>query len=96
MPGVVRLGDICTGHGCYPPRSNVGASGNVFCDGIGVHRQGDPWDQHSCGVCSSHGGQLAAGSPNVYVNGVQCGRIGDPVTCGSSAATGSSGVYCNG
>ena len=51
MPGVVRLGDICTGHGCFPPRSNVSASGNVIVNGLGAHRVGDNWASHCCVTC---------------------------------------------
>ena len=47
MPGVARLGDSCTGHGCWPGRPNCGASGDVFCNGRGVHRQGDPYVPHA-------------------------------------------------
>jgi len=32
----------------------------------------------------------------VYVNGLQMGRIGDPVACGSTVAEGSSNVFCGG
>ena len=46
MPAVVRLGDICTGHGCWPPRQNIEASQNVFVNGRGVHRLGDAWAVH--------------------------------------------------
>ena len=41
MPGIVRLGDICTGHGCWPPRANSSASTDVFVNSRGVHRLGD-------------------------------------------------------
>ena len=92
MPAVARLGDPGTGHGCFPPRTNVGASGNVFVNGMGVHRQGDPWDSHCCGpVC--HAGSLAGGSGTVFANGMPVGRIGDPVDCGSSVAAGSGNVF---
>ena len=92
MPGVCRLGDICTGHGCYPPRPNVQASPTVFVNGIAVHRQSDTWATHSCSSC--HGGVLARGCHTVFVNGLEMGRIGDPVSCGSHVAMGSSDVFC--
>ena len=76
MPGVSRLGDVCTGHGCFPSRPSTGASPNVFVNGIPVHRQGDSWAPHCCVTC--HGSVLAAGSPNVFVNGMEIARIGDP------------------
>jgi len=94
MAAVTRLGDICTGHGCWPPRPNVEASADVFANGIGVHRQGDAWMPHTCPeIPETHAGSLAAGSSAVYANGKQVGRIGDPVSCGSAVATGSPNVF---
>ena len=95
MPAVTRLGDNCTGHGCWPPRPNNQASPNVFVNGIAVHRQGDGWAVHCCGP-ACHAGNLAAGSATVYVNGKQCGRVGDSVNCGSTVAEGSPNVFAGG
>ena len=39
MPGVARKGDICTGHGCWPSRSSIEGSPDVFVNGIPWHRQ---------------------------------------------------------
>ncbi|MBR1602594.1 MAG: PAAR domain-containing protein [Synergistaceae bacterium] len=39
---------------------------------------------------------MAAGSGSVYINGKQAGRIGDPVACGSTVATGSGNVFIGG
>ena len=96
MPAVSRLGDNDTGHDSCPPRPSNGASPNVFCNGIAVHRQGDSWASHGCPDHPPHGATTSSGSPNVYVNGVQISRIGDPVSCGSSIAEGSPNVFCNG
>lgn len=93
MPAVSRLGDICSGHGCFPPRPSVEGSSNVFCNGIPVHRQGDAWSTHCCGT-PCHDGVLAQGSSTVFVNGKQCSRISDPVSCGSAIAQGSPNVFC--
>ncbi|MDR3280933.1 MAG: PAAR domain-containing protein [Synergistaceae bacterium] len=87
-----RLGDICTGHGCWPPRPNDQASPNVFVNGRGWHRQGDHWETHCCPPC--HDSTLASGSPTVFVNGKEAGRVGDPVACGSLVASGSPNVFC--
>lgn len=95
MPAVTRLGDKCTGHGCFPPRPSTGASPNVYVNGIAVHRQSDPWASHCCPP-PCHGSTLAAGSGTVFVNGLQCGRIGDPVACGSAVAAGSGNVFAGG
>jgi uncharacterized Zn-binding protein involved in type VI secretion len=95
MPAVTRLGDLCTGHGCFPPRASTGGSANVYVNGIPVHRKGDSWATHCCGP-SCHGSSLAAGSSSVFVNGLQLGRIGDPVACGSAVAVGSGDVFAGG
>lgn len=95
IPPVTRLGDYCTGHGCWPPRPSSGASPNVFCNSIPVHRDTDSWAPHTCPLIpETHASVLAAGSPTVFANGLQVGRIGDPVACGSSVATGSGNVFC--
>lgn len=93
MPAVTRLGDMCTGHGAFPPRPSTSGSGNVFVNGIPVHRKGDSWASHCNSRPSCHGGTLASGSSTVFANGKDIGRIGDPVDCGSSVATGSSNVF---
>lgn len=92
MPAVTRLGDVCTGHDCYPPRVNDEASENVFVNGIGVHREGDHWVEHTCGD-NTHDGTLETGSSTVFVNGVPAARIGDPISCGSLSAQGSPSVF---
>lgn len=90
--GAARLNDRCTGHGCFSSRINVAASNDVFVNDRGSHRQGDAWKTHRC-FLSSHAGVLAKGSPTVFVNDKQMGRIGDSVSCGSRVMTGSSDVF---
>ncbi|MFK4072731.1 PAAR domain-containing protein [Ectopseudomonas khazarica] len=97
MPAVSRLGDNCTGHGCWPPRPSTGASPNVRVNGIAAHRQGDAWAPHTCPtIPETHASVLAAGSTTVRVNGKQLARIGDPVACGSTVAQGSANVFAGG
>lgn len=95
MPACARYGDLCTGHGCYPPRPNVQGSPNVYVNTLEVHRETDSWAVHCCGD-TCHSSSLSSGSKSVYVNGLQCGRIGDPVACGSSVAQGSGNVFVGG
>lgn len=100
MPAVARLADLCTGHECFPVRPNAQGSPNVYCNGRPVHRQGDLWETHCCThpdvPHGCHNANLASGSSTVYVNGKQLGRIGDPVSCGSTVATGSGNVFAGG
>ena len=96
MAGVTRLGDMCTGHPGFPPRASTSASGDVFVNGIAVHRQGDSWAVHCNSTPVCHASILSGGSGSVFVNGKQIGRIGDPVACGSSVATGSGDVFAVG
>ncbi|MDR1978310.1 MAG: PAAR domain-containing protein [Synergistaceae bacterium] len=94
MPACARVGDLCTGHGCWPPRPNDQGSPNVFVNGIPWHRQGDHWEPHTCPpIPETHDSILAFGSPTVFVNGKEGGRIGDPVACGSVVMTGSPDVF---
>lgn len=96
MPSATRLGDNCTGHDGFPPRTNNSASSNVFINGKGAHRQGDGWSTHCDPSPSCHASSLASGSSSVFVNGKQLGRIGDPIACGSSIASGSGNVFAGG
>lgn len=99
MPQIVRVGDLCTGHGCWPPRPCVSGSSNVFMDGIGAHRGGDRWATH-CKPCGKrrgcHTGVLQNGSGSVFANGKKLGRVGDNISCGSRCAKGSSTTFCGG
>jgi len=94
MPAASRLGDICSGHGCFPPRSGATASSNVFINGIAAHRQGDSWLQHCCDIC--HTGAVSGGSSTVFINGQAATRIGDAIDCGSVLAQGSNNVFIGG
>ena len=89
MAAISRLGDYCTGHGCWPPRVGVSASPNVFVNGIKAHRIADPWNSHCCPVDGCHPGVVASGSGTVFINGKNAARIGDQIDCGSLIAEGS-------
>ena len=94
MPAVTRIGDPDVTH-CTGMVRAVG-SGNVFANSIGISRQGDVNTGHKLpGVpCPSHAAPISSGSSTVFVNGQQCGRIGDP-TC-TSVAGGSPNVFAGG
>ncbi len=97
MPAAVRLTDICTGHGCWPPRPNAGASTDVYANSLGAHRVDDAWEPHTCpDIPETHASVQQTGSPDVYVNGRKWARVDDDVACGSKNATGSPDVFFNG
>lgn len=96
MPGAVRLGDNCTGHGCFPSRPNNSASDNVSVNGRGLHRLNDSWAAHCCPDAGCHGGYTIQGSSTVSINGRPATRIGDMINCGSYCLEGSSDVSIGG
>ena len=91
--GISRLGDLCTGHGGYPPRQSIEASTDVFANKLGIVRVGDKFaihcDHHEC-----HDGTQSDGSSSVYVNGKKVARIDDDIDCGSKNLEGSGDVFC--
>lgn len=89
---VSRLGDICSGHGCFPPRPIITASSDVYINGQQTARVGDALAPHCCkGSC--HPGVITSGSSTVYVNGQPVARITSGVNCGSMIAQGSGNVF---
>lgn len=93
MPAVTRIGDIGSGHGCFPPSPAVEGSPDVFTNNIPTHRVGDAVQTHCCGSC--HGRKQSAGSSTVFVNGKAIARIGDAINCGGAMAAGSPNVFAN-
>jgi uncharacterized Zn-binding protein involved in type VI secretion len=95
MPAIVKLGNICSGHNGFPPRPNVGASGDIFMENLGTVRVGDPFAVHCKPSFGCHSGVEASGSPNVYANNRPVARVGDAISCGSVCAQGASTVFAN-
>ncbi|MBC8427438.1 MAG: PAAR domain-containing protein [Proteobacteria bacterium] len=93
MPLAHRHKDVCTGHGCFPSRSNVGGSPDVITNNLNQVRQGvDAYACHGCAVCPCHSSTVAAGSPTVITNNKQTARQGDPVACGGTCSAHSPNV----
>ena len=96
MPPIGRLGDICLGHGSFPPTPVIQGSPNTFVNGKPLFRQGDSVAPHgSPSPAPPHGRSGASGSSNFYVNGKQGMRIGDPIDCGGILAQGSPDTIIN-
>lgn len=92
MPGVARKGDVCSGHGCFPPRPSATWSPDTFVNSLNVIRAGDAMLPHCCKTC--HGG-VHTGSHNVYVNGRAIQTCGDGISCGSVQAACSGNTFVN-
>jgi uncharacterized Zn-binding protein involved in type VI secretion len=83
MPGIVRLTDKCSGHGCWVPRPSAAGSPDVFDQNIPVERFGDPMEIHCCpSIPECHGG-IHIGTHTVFVNNLDIQVKGDPIDCGS-------------
>lgn len=91
MPLITLKGMLDTGHGCWPPRPSVEGSDLFDVAGVPVHLQGHAWAPHTCpDIPETHASVLASGSSLFDVGGLQVGRVGDPVACGSTVAEGHS------
>ena len=86
-----RLGDTDTGHDACPGTVLVSAS-----NGKGAGRVGDSYAPHGCIVHPAHTAHIASGSSTVLINGLQAARVGDPIDCGGSVASGSPDVIIGG
>jgi len=95
MPAVCRgdLVDKDVIHCSIPSR--LERSPNVYCNLIGISRQGDVNDEHLLPPepCPTHQAPIAIGSTTVFINRKGCGRIGDEVSGCTLVATGSSNVF---
>lgn len=78
---VVRVGDTSTAYArCTPTAPHaVQGSPDVTVNNIPVHRKSDLWSVHSCTWGNSYDSILRAGAPTVKANGLEVGRVSDPV-----------------
>ena len=100
MPLIVRQGDdLTTGHACTSiTQLDTPTQGTVFVRGKLAARIGDPTVSHPnppVPLCPNHVAVVNAGSPNVFVVGIQVGRIGDSADAGAMIS-GSPNVFANG
>jgi uncharacterized Zn-binding protein involved in type VI secretion len=99
MPAVVRVGDsLSTGHGCAGSTTLASANqGSVFVNGILAAVVGAPTVAHPFPPdppCAPHVANLNAGSPNVFIEGIAVGRVGDSADAGAMTS-GSPNVFAN-
>ena len=94
MPAVIRLGDMSTGHGCFPPTPLVVTPvSKTFFNGIlaGVVSGACQHDTHSCGIVvhPQSTRNPSSGSSKTFIEGSPAARIGDNITCGDACGEGS-------
>ena len=100
MPAVSRNGDsLSTGHICTSTTTlDTPRQSTVFANSILVARIGDPTVPHPnppSPPCPDHVANVNAGSPNVFVVGIEVARIGDSADAGAMTS-GSGNVFANG
>jgi uncharacterized Zn-binding protein involved in type VI secretion len=93
MTGACRIGDVASGHGCFPPHNTITGSNNVFVNGVGSQTVGDTIQFHCCPDEGCHIGTTITGSNSVFVNGRPKTKIGNMIHCGSHMITGSVNVF---
>jgi uncharacterized Zn-binding protein involved in type VI secretion len=94
MPAVVRLGDLSTGHGCFPPTNLVAtAATKSYINGIlvGLQDQASQFSTHTCGNSThpQNSRYISSGSTKSFIEGKPVARIGDDIACGDACAQGS-------
>ena len=79
---------------CSLPR-RLGMSSNVIVNGTGISREGDVNTLHKKppAPCPKHAKGITTGSNTVKINGLGCGRVGDPITGCTFVAEGSDNVF---
>lgn len=88
---VVRRTDVCSGHGCYPPRPSATWSPDVFVNNLNIERYSDSMEVHCC-LSDCHDGSHK-GIHNAYANSLDIQVVGDPIDCGSVCAVGSPDTF---
>jgi uncharacterized Zn-binding protein involved in type VI secretion len=102
MPAAVRIGDMSTGHGCFPPTPLVQSPvSKTFINGIkpGVVNPGSTHSTHVCGIVVHPQGaprSHVSGSGNTFIEGFSAARIGDNIACGDAVGQGSPNTFIGG
>lgn len=92
--GIIRLGDVCTGHEDWPPRPVITSASTVYVEGILACCEGDQLAVHCNRKPECHDGVIAAGSGMTFVEGRKLARHGDPVSCGGTMVSSTSSTNC--
>lgn len=100
MPKAARDTDFAfVLHSCSATTGIIEGSPNVYFNQYGSHRLTDHNESHIAPVpeCdSNHSTTLNIASPNVFVNNLGAGRVGDTYTCDAEILLGSPNIHING
>jgi uncharacterized Zn-binding protein involved in type VI secretion len=91
-----RVGDMHSGHGCFPPTNAVVGSPNVKINGRQAMMVGGMYQTHCCPKKGCHPPIQSSGSGTVRINGRPASRLGDMTGCGAATISGSSNVLIGG
>ena len=94
MPAVSRIGDMSTGHGCFPPTALVQTPvTKTFFNGklASVVNSATQHAPHTCGITTHSGATRSpsSGASKTFIEGKLAARIGDNIACGDAIAEGS-------
>lgn len=99
MSAIVRLGDMSTGHGCFPPTPLVTTPiQKTYVNGVlaGVADPSCQFAAHTCGL-TTHPQQERYPIPNpnnkTFIEGYPIAVIGDDIACGDAIAEGSANTF---
>lgn len=87
MAMIAIQGSVCSGHGNFPPRADIEGEPLLRINGVPVMVDGCAFAEHSDGT-ERHGGKAVTTRPWLTVNGKGVVCVDDPVSCGSTVATG--------
>jgi uncharacterized Zn-binding protein involved in type VI secretion len=98
MPAVGRLGDMSTGHGCFPPTAlTTTPVSKTFFNGIkpSVVDENCQFAPHCCGsTCHTDETRSPSkGATKTFIEGFKAARIGDDIACGDAIAEGSANSF---
>ncbi len=98
MPAVIRLGDMSTGHGCFPPTNLVQTPvSKTFINGIlaGVVSGDCQHTAHTCGTTThpQNTRNPSSGASKTFIEGFPAARIGDNIACGDACGEGSPNTF---
>ena len=94
MPAQCILGDMSTGHGCFPPTAVNGAvASKTSIEGSPAAMVNSTHPPHACGNTVHSGRKISSGSGKTTIEGRAAARIGDSISCGDSMGQGASKTF---